>query len=172
MAGARSTSVGAPRSEEAVQATTRRPIFFNALTEQQRDACIRRMAVVTHSKGEEIVTQGALGTSMYFMDTGMAVATVSGRQVSTFMPGDFFGEQVFIATVGHLLDAILAEQEDDRRAARARADTADRSDDAEFDAALPFAPHKPVAVSNSASRTSCPSWMAITSRSKALLACS
>ena len=106
MSGARSKSVGAPRSEEAVQATRRRPIFFNALTEQQRDACIRRMAVVTHSKGEEIVTQGALGTSMYFIDTGMAVATVSGRQVSTFMPGDFFGEQVFIATVGHLLDAI------------------------------------------------------------------
>ena len=128
MAGARSTSVGAPRSEEAVQATRRRPIFFNALTEQQRDACIRRMAVVTHSKGEEIVTQGALGTSMYFIDTGMAVATVSGRQVSTFMPGDFFGEQVFIATVGHLLDAILAEQED----RRARADTADRSDDADI----------------------------------------
>jgi len=41
-----------------------------------------------------------------------------------------------------------------------------------FDAALLFAPHKPVAVSNSASRTSCPSWMAITSRSKALFACS
>ena len=132
MSGARSKSVGAPRSEEAVQATRTRPIFFNALTEQQRDACIRGMAVVTHSKGEEIVTQGALGTSMYFIDTGMAVATVSGRQVSTFMPGDFFGEQVFIATVGHLLDAILAEQEEDRRAARARADTADRSDDADI----------------------------------------
>ena len=131
MSGARSKSVGAPRSEEAVQATRTRPIFFNALTEQQRDACIRRMAAVTHSKGEEIVTQGALGTSMYFIDTGMAVATVSGRQVSTFMPGDFFGEQVFIATVGHLLDAILAERED-RRAARACADTADRSDDADI----------------------------------------
>ena len=128
MSGARSKSVGAPRSEEAVQATRTRPIFFNALTEQQRDACIRRMAVVTHSKGEEIVTQGALGTSMYFIDTGMAVATVSGRQVSTFMPGDFFGEQVFIATVGHLLDAILAEQED----RRACADTAYRSDDADI----------------------------------------
>ena len=105
-----------------------RPILFNALTEQQRDACIRRMAVVKHSKGEEMVSQSALGTSMYFIVNGMAVATVSGRQVSTFMPGDFFGEQVFIATVGHLLDAILLDQED----RRACADTADRSDDAGF----------------------------------------
>ena len=102
-------------------------MFGNALTEQQRDACIERMAVVTYSTGEDIVSQGALGTSMYFIDVGMVVATVSGQQVGTFEAGDFFGEQVFIATVGHLLDAILVDPED-----QARSDTADRCDDADI----------------------------------------
>ena len=105
MSGARSKSVGASPDYS---------IFGKALTEQQRDACIQRMAVVTYSTGEDIVSQGALGTSMYFIDIGMAVATVSGQQVGTFETGDFFGEQVFIATVGHLLDAILVDPEDPR----------------------------------------------------------
>lgn len=83
--------------------------LLEQLPPKQAEACVAKMVVVDFSAGENIVDQGSVGTSMYFLDTGKATAYVCNEAVRHFGPGEFFGELAFISTAGSLMDAMKAE---------------------------------------------------------------
>ncbi len=83
--------------------------LLEQLPPKQAEACVSKMVVVDFSAGENIVDQGSVGTSMYFLDTGKATAYVCNEAVRHFGPGEFFGELAFISTAGSLMDAMKAE---------------------------------------------------------------
>ena len=83
--------------------------LLEQLPPKQAEACVAKMVVVDFSAGENIVDQGSVGTSMYFLDTGKATAYVGNEAVRHFGPGEFFGELAFISTAGSLMDAMKAE---------------------------------------------------------------
>jgi len=104
----RASFLGESRSEDGTRLGCNF-CLLEQLPPKQAEACVAKMVVVDFSAGENIVDQGSIGTSMYFLDTGKATAYVCNEAVRHFGPGEFFGELAFISTAGSLMDAMKAE---------------------------------------------------------------
>jgi CRP-like cAMP-binding protein len=92
--------------------------LFRGLSKQDMNSCIARMKVKTFKAGDVIIRKGTIGTTMYFIDLGTAMATVRGQVASELKSGDYFGEMAFIATCQKFLK-LSDEGESQSQAVRA-----------------------------------------------------
>ena len=77
--------------------------LFKGLSEANMNSITKRMKVKNFKDGDEIVKQGTIGTTMYFIDLGGARAVVGDTVAQTLASGDFFGEMAFASTCHKVL---------------------------------------------------------------------
>ena len=84
--------------------------MLRILPQESRQKLAPLMKMVSFEAGEPIIEQGDVGSCMYFMEHGAAVAEVDGEAVMTYSQGDYFGELALLnnspraATVRGLAD--------------------------------------------------------------------
>uniref|UniRef100_A0A7S4PI06 protein-tyrosine-phosphatase n=2 Tax=Guillardia theta TaxID=55529 RepID=A0A7S4PI06_GUITH len=78
--------------------------ILDSMSPKTRNQCVARMKARAFNAGEVIIEEGAIGTSMYFIDVGHAIAVKNGKVLQSLASGDYFGEICFIATVTNFLE--------------------------------------------------------------------
>jgi CRP-like cAMP-binding protein len=66
--------------------------MFHTCTKQELNTLARLTTEVDVPAGKQLITEGHPGQEFMIVLEGNAVATVGGREVATFGPGDYFGE--------------------------------------------------------------------------------
>ncbi len=92
---AKSTSLGFLR--HYVQNGRTLPIF-ECMSETSRMACFERVVLRSYRSGMSIVEKNGVGTTLYFVEKGSAVAVEGERDLRKFGAGEIFGEMAFVAS--------------------------------------------------------------------------
>lgn len=61
------------------------------------------MKVKHFIKGNRIITEGTIGTTMYFIDVGAARASINGITANELKSGEYYGEIAFVASCKKVL---------------------------------------------------------------------
>ena len=73
------------------------------------------MVLRSYRKGKSIVEKNGVGTALYFIEKGSAVAVEGGRDLRKFGAGEFFGEMAFVATAKKALGVGMVVEEEQMR---------------------------------------------------------
>jgi pyruvate,water dikinase len=92
-AGARPAEADAP--EQTLRSLAHVPLF-EGLSRREIDQIARLFKERHFAAGETVAKEGAGGASFFVVVSGQAKATVKGRELATFGPGDYFGEMALI----------------------------------------------------------------------------
>jgi putative membrane protein len=91
--GARSQSA---RRNAMYEARLKDVPFFSTLDRKQLDIVAQQTDEVDVREGEVLVRQGELGQEFFIVESGTAEASIDGRHIREFGPGDFFGEMALL----------------------------------------------------------------------------
>jgi CRP-like cAMP-binding protein len=70
--------------------------LFDSLSEDELTQLAPRFEIKTVSEGVRLASEGASGYSFFVLAEGSAVVTVADEVVTTYGPGDFFGEMAIL----------------------------------------------------------------------------
>jgi len=97
LAASQPEEVTAGKSEPLFTRPVPKSPLFEVLTEEERDALVREMALESHDEGSIIISEGQPGASMYVIANGEVKVFTNGPGGTTVYlaklgEGDFFGE--------------------------------------------------------------------------------
>jgi CRP/FNR family transcriptional regulator, cyclic AMP receptor protein len=75
-----------------IQAGLKAVPFFSKLKKRELEVVAQQTDEVDVAAGKVLATQGDLGHEFFIIETGTAVVSRDGEQISELGPGDFFGE--------------------------------------------------------------------------------
>jgi CRP-like cAMP-binding protein len=73
--------------------------MFSPLGPEVIERLAANLETVVVTRGSTIIRQGDVGERFFILDEGRAEASVDGRMVATFDPGDYFGEIALLRDV-------------------------------------------------------------------------
>lgn len=99
-----------PAVSDQVVPLLRRVGLFSRCTDYDLEVVARRAAVLEVARGDRIVAQGDLGSDLYLVLLGGAVAVSDGEVSVSFGPGDHFGELAALAPAPRTTDVVATDR--------------------------------------------------------------